>query len=272
MKVITASSAGFCRGVSRAIARARELAEAYTDGPLIHNEQLMKKLHKEGISEIDDIQSVPPGSNLVIRAHGVPPARRKQLEDLGVNLVDATCPDVARIQGLIRKYARRGYDILVLGDKGHPEVVGLLGYADGNGRLIGSTRDIDSLPDMKQVCLVSQSTQFPGHFEKVAESVRRKFPRAVVLNTICPSTRQRQEDIVELAKKTDAIVVVGGKQSANTGRLAELASSLKPAFLIQTADQIDAKTFAQFETVGLTAGASTPDFIIEEALHRLESL
>jgi len=274
MKVILAQSAGFCWGVKRAVDRARELAKnagqpVYTDGPLIHNQQMMEQLLAEGVRETDNPSGLETGL-LMIRAHGIPPKRRKQIESLHLSIVDATCPDVAKIQGTIKKYAGRGHCIIIFGDKGHAEVLGLEGYAGEDGFVVGNVDDVQKLPaNLNRVCLVSQSTQFPTAYEKVAAAVTRRFPDALVINTICKSTLNRQQELLDIASRVDAIVVVGGAHSANTLRLVDLAGTLKPTFHIQTADQLEPEAFRRFRTVGLTAGASTPTFIIEEVRKRI---
>ncbi len=276
MKVVLAKSAGFCWGVRRAVDIAREVAAknqqpVHTDGPLIHNEQMMQQLRTEGIIECNDPRLLKTGL-LVIRAHGISPERRKMLENLPVTLVDATCPDVARIQGLIRQHARKGFHVLICGDAGHAEVTGLLGYAEGRGFVVSSEADVEKLPRIEPVCLVSQSTQLPVCYARIAAAVRRRFPGATILDTICKSTVNRQKELQEMAASVDAIVVVGGAHSANTARLAEYARTLKPAFLIQTASQLDPADFRKFKAVGLTAGASTPEFIIEEVRKTIEKI
>lgn len=276
MKVILARSAGFCWGVSRAVNIARETAAksmspVHTDGPLIHNEQMMEQLRTEGIVECNDLSLLGKGV-LVIRAHGISPERRKMLNSLPVTIVDATCPDVARIQTLIRQHASKGYYIVICGDDGHAEVTGLLGYAEGRGFVVSREEDVAKLPDIQPVCLVSQSTQFPLCYAKIADAVRHRFPGAKVLDTICHSTRNRQMELEEMAKSVDAIVVAGGAHSANTVRLVQLAASLKPTIHIQTASQLDPADFVTFKAVGLTAGASTPDFVIEEVRKAIEGM
>jgi len=276
MKVIVAGSAGFCWGVSRAVSKARDVARrtgrlVHTDGPLIHNEQMMARLRTEGVCEAVDLAKVA-GDILLIRAHGIPPERRQMLRGLRAEVVDCTCPDVARIQGLIRKHARKGCAVVIFGDAGHAEVIGLLGHAESRGHVVGGPRDVEALPELAKVCLVAQSTQFPAAYEAVAEAVRRRFRDVTVLDTICESTRRRQEDLLKIAEEADAVVVVGGAHSANTLRLVELARSLKPTVHIQTADQLQAELFRGVKTVGLTAGASTPDFIIEAVRRKLEDM
>jgi (E)-4-hydroxy-3-methyl-but-2-enyl pyrophosphate reductase len=273
MEVLTAHSAGFCRGVQRAVQRARELAAAgapvYSDGPLIHNRQMMAELRRDGVIEAGDPSQLG-GGTLIIRAHGIPPDRRHWLQSLPVCLADATCPDVARIQAQIRKHARQGSDIVIYGDDGHAEVVGLLGYAEGRGHVIGGPTDVAALPVLRHVCLVAQSTQFPAAYAEVAAAVRERFPDAVVLDTICASTCSRQRELEELARCCDAIVIVGGMHSANTLRLVALARGLRPTVHIETADELQPGDFRGVKCVCLTSGASTPPFILDAARQRLE--
>ncbi len=276
MKIILAKSAGFCWGVSRAVDKAMELADAgdgpiYTDGPLIHNEQLMARLRSEGILETDNPGDASKGT-LLIRAHGISPERRSALIRHAACLVDATCPDVAKIQGKIRKHARTGYDIIIYGDEGHAEVIGLLGYAEDKGHVVNGRDDVEQLRQLDKVCLVSQSTQFPAAYSGIAELVKMRFPDAVVLDTICIATKRRQAELLEIAGQADVIVVVGGAHSANTVRLVELAKTKKPTIHIQTADDIDAGMLKDFRVAGLSAGASTPAFIIDEVMARLEKI
>ena len=275
MKVIQAESAGFCWGVKRAIEKARKLAAEsdipiQTDGPLIHNRQMMEILKSEGIFSCDCPEKLQTGT-LLIRAHGIPPERRDLLRNLPVKLQDATCPDVARIQSAIKQRAARGVMVVIYGDKGHPEVAGLLGFAGKRGRVISDSKDIATLPEHHPVTLVSQSTQFPATYKKIAEELQQSFPDAEILDTICDSTRQRQAELTEIAAQVDAMVVVGGTHSANTRRLVELAESLCPVQHVETAEQLDVEKLADCQTVGLTGGASTPDFLLEQVRKKIEN-
>jgi 4-hydroxy-3-methylbut-2-enyl diphosphate reductase len=249
----------------------RKGAPVWTDGPLIHNRQMMAELEREGVREAPQPEALRDGT-LLIRAHGIPPDRRRLLAGLPINVEDATCPDVARIQGIIRQHAAQGYHILIFGDKGHAEVVGLLGYSEERGHVISRPDELEQLPPMSPVCLVSQSTQFPAAYEAVAAAARRRFPDIAVLDTICRSTKNRQRELLEIAAVADALVVVGGLHSANTLRLVELAQTLRPTVHVQTADQLDPADLRNVRTVGLTAGASTPQFIIEQVRQRLEAM
>ena len=289
MKVIRAKSAGFCWGVERAIQVARDEAEGgkrkvYTDGPLIHNRQMMELLGQEDINEVGDYESKKEvsleedsekESVMVIRAHGISPQRRKYLKSLGLPFKDGTCPDVGVIAGRVRSYSAKGYDVVIFGDPNHPEVIGLMGYAGEKGYVVASIADIENLPPLSdQVAMVSQSTMFTHEFKMLSGILAKKYPSLLVFDTICGATKERQSDLVQLVEEgAEAIVVIGGKHSANTKKLAKLASSYdRPTFHVETAEDLDDKEFAEFETVGVTAGASTPEFIIRSICEKLEKM
>ncbi len=289
MKVIRAKSAGFCWGVERAIQVAREEAQGgkrtvYTDGPLIHNNQMMKALGDEDIREVGDYQSnsnldIPSGgekeSVVVVRAHGISPERRKYLQGLGLPFRDGTCPDVGIIAGKIKAHAELGYEVVIFGDPRHPEVIGLLGYARGQGHVITNESDLEKLPHFQSgVVIVSQSTMFTHEFKKLSSILAETYPELIILDTICGATKERQSDLVQLVEEgAEAIVVIGGKHSANTKKLAKLASSYdKPTFHIETAEDIQFEYLREFSCVGVTAGASTPEFIIRSVCEKLESI
>ena len=289
MKVIRAKSAGFCWGVERAIQVAREESEGgrrrvYTDGPLIHNRQMMDALGKDDIQEVGDYQSKKEidvkdsdekESVVVVRAHGISPQRRDYLKGLGLPFRDGTCPDVGIIAGKVKSHAEKGYKIVIFGDPEHPEVIGLVGYANENAYVVNQEDDISNLPDLgDQVAMVSQSTMFTHEFKHLSSLLAEKYPNMLVFDTICGATKERQSDLVELVKEgADAIVVIGGKHSANTRKLAKLASSHdRPTFHIETAEDLIPADFDSFRVVGVTAGASTPEFIIRKVCERLEEL
>jgi len=288
MKVIRSESAGFCWGVERAIDIASNFADqgrhpVFTDGPLIHNKQMMEKLTQKGIREVGDYQSKAKieiahqekdEPIMVVRAHGISPDRRKYLKELDLEFRDATCPDVGIIAGKIRLHAKKGFSTIIFGDPNHPEAIGLMGYTEGNGHVIQTKEDIENLPKLEKVCLVSQSTMFTHEFENLSDHLLKSYPDAVVIDTICGATKERQSGVVELVEQgAEAIVVVGGKHSANTKKLALLAQQQKlPTYHIETWEELDISEIKKFETVGVTAGASTPNFIIDAVCKNLEDL
>jgi len=289
MIVVRAQSAGFCWGVERAIDIARDFANkglrpVYTDGPLIHNRQMMDKLKAEGIREVGDYQSSADldldkekseNSVLVVRAHGISPERRQYLKSLGIDFKDATCPDVGIVAGKIRLHAKKGYVTVIFGDKKHPEVIGLMGYTEGKGYPIQSIADIDALPDLgDKIIMVSQTTMFTNDFEELSSHLKQKYPNALIFDTICGATKDRQGDIAVLFNENvEAFVVIGGHHSANTCKLAMLARKTKlPTYHIETAREIDIEAMRQFRKVGVTAGASTPEFLIDEVCNQLAAI
>ena len=279
MAIKLAKTAGFCMGVKRAVdivldmARQRGHGTIYTYGPLIHNPQTIELLRKRGIvpiGSLDEIARPPAGAAMIIRAHGISPAERKKIKDKGLRIIDATCPRVGRVQAIIRKHAAAGYTILIAGDREHPEVNGLLGFAGDAGIVLGSPEEVAGLPELRKVCVVAQTTQNMEEYAAICRRIRERFPAAVVFDTICDSTEKRQTEIKALAAETDAVFIVGGKNSANTRRLAELAKLQgKPAFHIETDDELAAIDIEPYRRIGVSAGASTPNWIIDRVMDHL---
>jgi 4-hydroxy-3-methylbut-2-enyl diphosphate reductase len=244
---------------------------------------MMDVLSHEGIREVGDYQSQgkvaidhAPGDNpvMVVRAHGISPERRAYLKNLGMTFRDATCPDVGIIAGKIRLHAKKGYATIIFGDLNHPEAIGLMGYTEGRGHVIKNEADIDALPSLEKVCMVSQSTMFMHEFYALAEYAKKRFPEVLVFDTICQATKDRQTDVRVLVKDgAQAIVVVGGHHSANTVKLATLARQQDlPTYHVETAAEIDLVEMKKYSTIGVTAGASTPEFLINDVCAKLETL
>jgi len=289
MKVIRAQSAGFCWGVERAIDIARDYATrgrrpVFTDGPLIHNSQMMDRLKNEGIREVGDYQSssdlyIDPQKEenavLVVRAHGISPERRKYLKSMGIEFKDATCPDVGIVAGKIRMHAKKGYSTVIFGDEKHPEVIGLMGYTEGRGHPVRTREDIDALPELgEKVVMVSQTTMFTDEFRSLSEHLRKRYPGTLVFDTICGATKDRQGDVAVLYEQgIEAFVVIGGHHSANTCKLAMLARKTGlPTYHIETAREIDPREMSRYARVGVTAGASTPEFLIGAVCNQLAEI
>lgn len=290
MKVLRAKSAGFCFGVERAIGIARECASGgkcrvFTDGPLIHNRQMIERLEEEGVFEIgnytsdcaidESIKDSKEDSILVFRAHGVSPERREYLRGLGMRCKDATCPDVGKIAGVIKRFANKDYTTVIVGDPKHPEVMGLLGYSNGKGYVVKDKKDIDALPNIEgSICMVSQSTMFTDDYNELSEYFKQRFPKTEVVDTICGATKERQKDVRVLAESgAQAIIVIGGKHSANTVKLAIMVSRTGlPCYHIETFKELDLDEIRKYDVVGVTAGASTPEFLIDEVCKALENI
>ena len=281
MSVILAETAGFCMGVKRAvdlvldIAQRKGKVEIYTYGPLIHNPQTVELLRNRGIIPIGHLDEIPAsekGATLVIRAHGISPEERKKIREKGVRIIDATCPKVAHVQAIIKKHARKDDTILIIGDEKHPEVMGLLGYAFGKGIILNSLDDVARLPELDRVCVVAQTTQNIDQFNEIVAALRERFADAVVFDTICESTDKRQSEVKKMAAQADVMVVVGGRNSANTMQLARLSEQAgSPTFHIETADELKTIPIDRYRRVGVSAGASTPNWIIDRVVDDLSA-
>jgi (E)-4-hydroxy-3-methyl-but-2-enyl pyrophosphate reductase len=277
MKVILAKTSGFCMGVRRAMnsvleATHRSQGNIYTLGPLVHNTQAMEMLGTRRVRVVKNISEVDEGT-LFIRAHGITPEERRCCEKPGVTISDMTCPHVRHAQNIIQRHAKDGFDTIIVGDKNHAEVIGLLGHADGRGHVISSAKEVASLPELDRVCLVAQTTQSASRFGEIVAAVKERFPRAVIKNTICSATDDRQNEVHELAGQVDAMIVVGGQHSANTVRLADIARAKNvPTFHIETALELNPETIRRFKTIGVTAGASTPHWVFQSVVERINGI
>ena len=278
MEIKLAKTAGFCMGVRRAVDIVLEIARhengrrIYTYGPLIHNPQTIELLKSRGINPVDSVDEIADRENaiLIIRAHGIAPAERKKIKESGIKIIDATCPKVGYVQAIIKKHTALGYTVVIVGDKEHPEVDGLLGYTDGRGITIGNTEDVKKMPPLIKVCVVAQTTQDSEDYKNIVDKIKDLYPQAIVFNTICSSTKQRQEEVIAMSREMDAMFVVGGKNSANSRRLADLATKQNtPTFHIETATEIGNISLDSYDHIGISAGASTPNWIIDSVLDRI---
>ncbi|MCX7981494.1 MAG: 4-hydroxy-3-methylbut-2-enyl diphosphate reductase [Syntrophales bacterium] len=279
MPIKIAPSAGFCMGVKRAVdmvldlARHKENGNIYTYGPLIHNPQTVEILKRRGIVSIEneeDLKKLPAGSLVVVRAHGISPVERHRLKELGLKIVDATCPRVGHVQAIIKKFALQNYLVVIFGDRAHPEVRGLLGYAGEKGWVINSLEEVQNIPAHSLICVVSQTTQNHEKYASIVSAIKQRFPHATVFDTICDSTEMRQKEVAELAHEMDMTIIVGGKNSANTRHLATLAARAgKPVHHVETADELPFNEIRKVDNVGISAGASTPNWIIERVIEAI---
>ncbi len=241
----------------------------YTYGPLIHNPQVLEMLESKQIFRLDKIPESGKGI-VLIRAHGVPPQDEKALADAGFTVLNATCPRVVRVQVIIDKYSKKGYDTVILGDEKHPEVIGLLGYARGKGHTITSVEQLSALPRFEKAVVVAQTTQNTKIFADIKAWCRSNAPHYEIFNTICDSTEKRQNEVREMAETHDAVIVVGGKFSGNTKRLAQVAAETgKPSMHIEEASEIDYSSLSHVQSIAITAGASTPNWIINDTCCRV---
>lgn len=275
MKVILAQKAGFCMGVRRAVDATIETVQnkdqrVATYGPLIHNPQVLDLLHDRGVEVLHELPDKQDGV-IIIRAHGVPPAHKLKLAESGATVRDATCPRVMKVQAIIKKHHAKGYFTVIVGDKDHAEVVGLMGYASPDVAVVSDLADIETLAVTGKYIIVCQTTQDKDSFDLLCTAIGDKFPDGKIFNTICDSTNKRQAEVRNLCDKVDAVVVVGGKFSANTKRLAVIAEARnKPVFLVETEDDLDNEAIRAFDVIGVTAGASTPTWMINRVVRSLE--
>jgi (E)-4-hydroxy-3-methyl-but-2-enyl pyrophosphate reductase len=277
MKVKLAKTAGFCMGVRRAMnivldAANKKKGALFTYGPLVHNPQAVEMLKQKGVDILEKNKYVSDAT-VILRAHGVAPDERKRLKEAGNVVCDATCPHVARAQSIIKKEVRAGYKTIIIGDRGHAEVNGLLGYSDGNGFVVEHIDDIEDLPVMDKACVVAQTTQDRKIFQAIVEKIKMNVPDVRIFDTICDSTNMRQKEVLELAEEVDAMVIVGGKISANTRRLYEISRTTgTPSFHIENEDELDRLGLEQYENIGVMAGASTPNWVIIKVIDRIKHL
>lgn len=276
MKVLLAQSAGFCFGVKRALDTVeREIEKAdgrpiYTYGPIIHNEIVVDDLKARGVRVMDencDLDRLEKGT-VIIRSHGVSSRVMEELKEDGFDVVDATCPFVLKIHRVVNEYAKKGYHIIITGNREHPEVEGIIGWIPGDDyEVIGSREEAEAidLPLDRKICLVSQTTFNYKKFEELVEIIENKGYSIFCLNTICSATAERQNGAAAVADKVDVMIVIGGKHSSNSQKLYEICKEINPrTFFIQSRDDLDLSVIESIDSVGITAGASTPQKIIQE--------
>ncbi|RJR24482.1 MAG: 4-hydroxy-3-methylbut-2-enyl diphosphate reductase [Desulfobacteraceae bacterium] len=277
MKVRLAKTAGFCMGVKRAMEIV--LSEAnrangpiFTLGPLIHNQQVMDLLESKGVIAVEDPTGLKEGS-IVIRAHGIAPGKRYELKNTGLRVIDATCPKVVRVQSLVRYHTKKGCSAIIVGDPDHAEVIGIVGYSEGPVHVIRGPDEIKTLSHMERPLVVAQTTQNRELFRKVADAVIDRFPNAIVHDTVCDATSVRQTEVKAFAGSVECLVVVGGFHSGNTRRLVEVARSEGiPVQHVETEKDLNRDALKGMKVVGLTAGASTPNWMIRSVAKELESI
>ncbi|MBD5472953.1 MAG: 4-hydroxy-3-methylbut-2-enyl diphosphate reductase [Lachnospiraceae bacterium] len=273
MEVLLAKSAGFCFGVKRAVEKVYEQLgeneEIYTYGPIIHNEEVVKDLEMRGVRVIEgekELQGLTKGT-LVIRSHGVSRRIYELIEKNGLNCIDVTCPFVKRIHQIVEKESRQGKKTVIIGNAGHPEVEGIRGWSSTPAAVIGTVEEAQmfTLDAGESLCIVSQTTFNYNKFKELVEIFQKRGYNVNVVNTICNATEERQKEAGEIAQKVDAMIVIGGRHSSNTQKLFEICrEKCKATYFIQTLDDLHLELPKTATLVGITAGASTPNNIIEE--------
>lgn len=276
-RIILAEVAGFCFGVRRAVDMAETARTNQSDritflGPLVHNDQVIERFRSEGINTAASVQEVSEGT-IVLSAHGVAPSVITQAREQRLTILDVTCPFVTKLHRLAKQLHEQGYQIVIVGDKGHTEVRGVIGMLEALKAmplLVSTPEEIKDLPLSKKVGVVSQTTQRSETFGRIVAAICQRAADVRALNTICGATDELQAAAIRLARHVDLVLVIGGRMSANTGRLRQLCEEQGvPAYQIETADQIVESWLAGKQSIGLTAGASTPDWIIEDVARRV---
>lgn len=275
MEIVIARRAGFCFGVKRALKITYQTAESAkgevgTLGPLIHNPQVVARLVKMGVRPVEDIPGFH-GETLIIRSHGVPGSVLRAAEGSDVRLVDATCPFVKKAQDYARELNSEGYRVVIVGDKNHPEVQGILSYAGEDAVVAVDERDLAGMKKLRKIGVVAQTTTAFERFKRVVNRCMEISSEMKIHNTICDATHVRQKEAEEIARTVDVMLVVGGKNSGNTTRLAELCGETgTPTFHIEAREDLQNDWFRNTRRVGITAGASTPEWVIEAVVERLK--
>ena len=273
MKVVRSRVMGFCMGVKAVMQKvdnevaSRSYDKLFTYGPLIHNPQVIEKLESQGVRSIESPSEADSGT-IIIRAHGIHPEKRKDFEKAGYSIVEGTCPRVLRSQKTVSQYSKDGWFIVIVGDKGHGEVKAIVGCAE-KYKVILTEKDAEDFMVPEKTLVIAQTTFSLEEYQIICGILIQKNPSVKVIKSICPATRQRQESLTELTEKVEAVIVVGGRNSANTRRL--YLSAVKaglPSWHVEDVNDLPDEIF-KYKTVGVTAGASTPDWMIDRIEERL---
>lgn len=280
-KVIIADNAGFCFGVKRAMNMAweelisNEDKKVYALGPLIHNKQAVSKYEEKGLITVDSMEQIEEGNlEMIIRSHGVAKKIYDEAEIRKIDIIDTTCPFVKKIHQIVNKSYNEGKQVLVLGDKDHPEIIGINGWCMDKAIIAKTLEDVKKidLNSDKKYIVVAQTTMNEKEFEKIIDYINSIDLNIEIENTICSATRVRQQSARNLSKKVDVMVVIGGKHSSNTQKLVKICKEVVDTLAIETSEELKNIDFNNYETIGVTAGASTPDWIIQDTISYLENL
>jgi 4-hydroxy-3-methylbut-2-enyl diphosphate reductase len=279
LEIIVAKNAGFCFGVSKAMEIINSLLEncnerIYTIGSIIHNEQVVNDLKSKGVQVVDFVDDVKKDSNVVIRAHGVTPDVYERLRERNLNYTDATCPYVKKIHKLVNEKYKEGYKIIIVGDRNHPEVEGINGWCNNTAAVVNSIEEAESLEKHNNnVCIVAQTTLSKEKWENINNILNKKFENVIKFDTICSATSDRQNEAAQVAKNVDIMFVIGGKNSSNTQKLFEICKKhCNETYKIETSGDLPPVDIKKFEKIGITAGASTPEWVIKEVIGKMEEL
>ena len=278
MDIVLAESLGFCMGVKRVVDMAYKALDksnelpVVTLGPLIHNTQEIARLTASGIA-VAETATLPKAGTVIIRAHGVAPQAYDELKSRGLKIMDGTCPYVHYSQRKAAELQREGYKVVIVGDKNHPEITGILGFVNNDAIVVKSVEEVRALPKLDRVGTIAQTTISPKKYNAILDALRERAIEVKVCETICDATEENQSAIRELSGEVDLIYVIGGRHSANSNKLVEIAQEKCPrTFLIETADEVNADDLQGVARIGISAGASTPDWMIQRVIERLRAI
>lgn len=277
MRIKIANHSGFCFGVKRAINIARKTRKekkgiVLTLGDLIHNKRVINELKEEGIDSVDDISKIKKGT-VIIRSHGVSPEIVEKLKEKNIEVIDATCPFVKRIHRLAKKLVDEGYELIIIGDPKHPEIKALMGYANNKGIIINTLDEIRKLRKKAKRAVIAQSTQDVSFFKECINKLIDLTNELRIYNTICDSTRVRQESTLKLASEVDVMFIVGDKKSSNTNKLFKISKEIQPrTYFIESENDVKFEMINSYENIGISAGASTPQELIDEVIEKIKKL
>ena len=278
MDIVLAESLGFCMGVKRVVDMAYKALDksnelpVVTLGPLIHNTQEIARLTASGIA-VAETATLPKAGTVIIRAHGVAPQAYDELKSRGLKIMDGTCPYVHYSQRKAAELQREGYKVVIVGDKNHPEITGILGFINNDAIVVKSVEEVRALPELDRVGTIAQTTISPKKYNAILDALRERAIEVKVCETICDATEENQSAIRELSGEVDLVYVIGGRHSANSNKLVEIAQEKCPrTFLIETADEVNADDLQGVARIGISAGASTPDWMIQRVIERLRAI
>ena len=275
MKIEKARNYGFCFGVKRAVEIAEESKNAVTLGPLIHNPLEIERLAKNyNVKYIDSIEDIDENiKRVIVRTHGIPKDKLKKLKEKNVEIIDATCPFVKKPQEIVEEMSAKGYDIVIFGDKNHPEIQGVMSYSTHNRVYVVLTpEELENIKLKEHIATVAQTTRKISDYLKITDYLIKNYKEVRVFNTICNATFENQDAVKDLAKKADIMIIIGGKNSSNTKQLYNIAKEFCEAYLVESEEELKKEWFEGKAHCGISAGASTPEWLVEKIISRIKEM
>lgn len=277
MEINIAKTAGFCFGVKRAIKLANEELKnqevVYSIGNIVHNKYIINELAKKGLVVVENIEDIPDNATVIIRAHGITKDEMNRCNEKKLKIVDTTCPNVKKVHNLVAKYSEEGYNIVIIGEEQHPEVKGIRGWSVKGAIIINEQYDFEQLNNYGKICVVSQTTMNQKKNEEIVRKIQENVKESLIFNTVCSATDERQTELKDIAKKSDAMIIIGDKMSSNSNRLYEISKGIcDKSYFIENIDELCLKFLDNSCKIGIMAGASTPSELIEGVVKALETI